>query len=196
MVTVKKFPNFHGPFHTLMISYNINREKGTNDRFVVFSSGKRHALVKYLWYKLVWDELSRMEFHLFISMPEVLNNTKILAFLRCRLEIDKRILRQRLLQIENLIGETPTIRSTYQGLKRMRIEIQRETISLQKVPKFSGYVRNISAIGRGNGGSRDLEPVTDFVYEEIRGKIDWYLLLSVGEFSLLGQEYKLPEENQ
>jgi hypothetical protein len=144
----------------------------------------------------VWDELNKVEFNLFISMPETLSNTKILGFLRCRLILNKKVLRARLLRLEQILGERITKRESYQGMKRLKIEIQLETVKLVKVPKFSGYVRNVSAIGRNSGGPRYIpEPVSE-EYIEDHESVDWYEILSVGEFSLLSQEIVLPEEDQ
>lgn len=196
METVRNKPNFQGSFRTWYLTYSINREKGTSSRFVVFSSGRRHVVHEYLWLKLLWDELSKTEFLLFISMPETYSNIKILGFLQCRLILNKRLLRQRLIKMESLIGDTISSRERYRGLKRLRIDIQQESIRLKKTPKYSGYVRNISSIGRNSGGSSEiLEPVSE-EYKEIIDPLNWVEILSVGEFSLLSQEIFLPEEDQ
>lgn len=196
METARKIPNFQGSFRTLRVNYNINREKSTVDRFVVFSSGKRQSIVRYLWLKLVWDELSKLEFELFLSMPEVLSNNKILGFLRSRLKLDKRILRQRLLYFENLLEGKSSSRLSYQGIRRMKIDIQKEQIKLPRTTKFSGYVRNVSSIGRSKGGAVLPEPVSVEYIEDYEESHDWYDLLSVGEITLLSQVYVLPEEDQ
>lgn len=196
METVRYKPNFQGSFRSWYVVLTTNREKGLSDRFVVFSSGKRRSVHKYLWHKLLWDELSKVEFLLFISMPETLSNMKMLGFLRCRLILNKKVLRQRVNKMEQILGEKVTSRSSYQGLKRLKIEIQMEEIKLPKVTKFSGYVKNISSIGRNSGGPRYIpEPISEEFVEE-RESFDWYELLSVGEFSLLSQEILLPEEDQ
>jgi hypothetical protein len=98
--------------------------------------------------------------------------------------------------MEQILGERITKRESYQGMKRLKIEIQLEIVKLVKVPKFSGYVRNISSIGRNSGGSRYIpEPVSE-EFSEDHESVDWYEILSVGEFSLLSQEIVLPEEDQ
>lgn len=195
MKTVRKIPNFPGTFRTWTCTYNINREKSRAHRFVVFSSGKRQKVLNHLWLKLVWDELSQIEFLLFINCPEILSNNKIVGFLRTRLKFDKKILRKRLIQMEKLIGEKPSTRERYNGTKRISIDIQMEEISLRPTKKFSGYVRNISSIGRSKGGAVLPEPIFEDYVEDIE-PIDWYDILSVGEFTLLSQRIVLPEEDQ
>jgi len=191
--TVGDKPNFKGPFLRWFVSYNINREKGTCDRLVVFSSGRRHSTFMYLWHKLVWDTLTKQEFFLFITLPEVLGSDKITGFLRSILILPKRTIRHRLNLIERLIGEKETSQIHYQGYKRMKIEILKEQIRLPKTKKFSGYVRNIASLGKNSRGTGIPEPVP-FIYEDKVERTNWYYCLTVGEISLLSQVVFLPEE--
>lgn len=178
--TVRKIPNFSGPFFRWKVNYNLNREKRFVDSLIVFSSGRRHKVIEYLWYKLVWDELSKDEFFLFISCPEVLKNDKIVGFLRAKLEVPKVTLRQRLLSIELKLRLPVTSRDRYLGLRRLKIDIQRSRTRLPRTPKFSGYVRNISSLGKSSRGAVLPEPVSEFVFsDEI--SLDWYELLTVGD---------------
>ena len=178
--TARYVPNFKGPFFTWKVDLNINREKRISDVLVVYSSGKRHKVHRFLWLKLVWDELSEEEFVLFLSMPETLNDDKMVGFLRARLDIPKRELRQRLNKIENYFGEEISDRNQYRGLMRLRIDLQKRTMRLPKTAKFSGYVRNISSLGKGSKRSQGMpEPVADSFFS-IESETDWYLLLSVG----------------
>jgi len=196
MVTVRFKPNFNGPFFSWKVNFSTNREKGISENFVVFSSGRRHSVLKYLWLKLVWDELSQIEFHLLISTPEFLNDDKKVGFLRARLTTNKKILRGRLLQMEDFLGEELSNRETYRGMKIMKIDIQKDSIRLAKVPKFSGYVKSISAIGKGKQrGAILIEPVPE-VFVEDREPLNWYEVLSVGEFSLLSQRVLLLDKDQ
>jgi len=195
MVTVRHKPNFKGGFRTWYVNYNVNREQSTIERFVVFSSGRRQKVMEKLWLKLVWDELTKIELKLFLSMTEVLNNDKIVGFLRAILEIDKRTLRQRLIKLEQLFGEIPTSRERYKGFSSLSIEIQSEIVSLSRGKKFSGYVRNIASIGSGKRGAGEVpEPIADAEFKVVEN-IDWYSLLSVGEISLLSQRVSLPDED-
>lgn len=189
-------PNFKGPFFRWNVNHEINREKGTLSRFVVFSSGKRHAVESYLWLKLVWDQLSRKEFNLFLSLPSTLQNDKIVGFLRSKLEVKTEVLRKRLVQVETLIGVKTSSRERYIGSKRLQIEIQMETIRLVKVPKFSGYVKNISSLGKSSRGQGSKpEPTGDFLFisEE---NLDWFEILTVGEITLLGKSVVLLDKDQ
>jgi hypothetical protein len=137
-----------------------------------------------------------MEFHLLISSKEFLSDNKKVGFLRARLKTDKRILRERLLYLETLTGSKVSSRESYRGMKILKIDIQKETIRLAKVTKYSGYIKSISSIGKSSlRGPRLIEPVPE-VFVEDHEPINWYEILSVGEFSLLSQKIVLPDEDQ
>lgn len=196
MKVVPSFPRFKGKFLSFTVRKSDNREHGTQDVFVVFSSGKRHALHRYLWLKLVWDELTKEEFCLFISMKESLENDKIVGFLRAKLIIPKKILRQRLIKLETFLGQKVSKREEYQGLQRIRFEFHEVQRKLPKVRKYSGYIRTPSAAGSKRSqksliDSGDL--LTGWVEENV---IDFYHLLSVGEIELfLGSFVFRPDES-
>jgi len=190
---VRNKPNFKGSFLRWYVTYNINQETRICDRFVVLSSGRRRVVHQYLWHKLVWDTLTKEEFFFFLVMPETLRDDKITAFLQSILTIPKRVIRNRLNRIEQLLGEKVTSRESYKGYRRLRIELQKEKIRLPRTKKFSGYVRNISSLGKGSRGTVKTEP-TPFIYEEKVAGSKWFYLLTVGEITLLSQVVILPEE--
>ena len=193
-------PSFPGPFFSWKCSFSIDGYRGFSYDFVVLSSGRRQAIHRFLWYKLVWDELSSEEFLLFITMSETLKNDKMVGFLRARLEIPKRILRKRLLCIEKLLGEPETSHTKYLGMKRIRHDLFLEKRKLRKTPKFSGYIRNNSRMKGNLGGGHTCPPVIpdeSLILEVLSSKgFPWYETLTVGEFTMLGQKISLPDETK
>lgn len=192
-------PSFAGPYFQWIVNYNIDGYKGTSDDFVVLSSGRRHVVHRKLWLKLLYEELSFEEFLLFLSMPETLRNNKLVGLLRARLEVPKVLLRQRLLQIEKFLGEKPSLRESHLGLRRIRVDILTERRRLRKTPKFSGYIKN-NAKQKGSlgGASYDAPLISDdpsCLERILLSDNDWYLMLTVGEITLLGQSVQLPEES-
>lgn len=182
-------PKFKGGFHSFEVMINEDREKSTKDVFLVFSSGKREATLKYLWHKLVWDELTKNEFSLFILTLKDKDEKKW-AFLKALNLMSKKSLRRRLTYVETLIGDTVTSQKSYQGLKRMHIELYQRTKKLPKVPKYSGYVRSIASLGKGSPRSSSfLEAIVDIPYES-EEKIDWYYLLTVEKLSFFREEFE------
>jgi hypothetical protein len=89
--------------------------------------------------------------------------------------------RKRLNYLLILFGKETFLRTQYQGFKRLDVEIQRITRSLRRVPKFSGWVRSIAAIGKNRpGGPSFLEPLA-IMENDYEDKFDWYYHLTVGE---------------
>lgn len=185
---LRTMPRFSGSFFTWRKVLFTDRNKGESRNLLVYSSGSRAAVLEYLWLKFLWDELTRIEFTLFIGcLTEGSGDFKKWASLEVLTsEIPKRILRKRILEGEKILGEKPSSRERYLGYKGMRIEIQEEKRRLPKVPKFSGYVRNISAIGRGNRINQGIEPWSDSLPDDsyIEKKFNWVEFLRVGAISL------------
>lgn len=182
----RKTPNFTGSFKTYSVSVSTNREKGTESRLLVYSSGSRAATFEYLWLKFLWDHLTKIEYELLLASNEFLLNDYRYTTFRLMLENPKKSIRNKLLRIQLFLGMKLDSRERYLGYKRMRIDIQRITRSLQKVPKFSGYVRNASAVGsKRPGGPGIPEPLPyteEYCFTE---KLDWEKLFSVGGLSEL-----------
>lgn len=193
-------PSFRGPYFIWYCNYSTDGYSGFSDDFVVLSSGRRQTVHRKLWLKLLYDELSFEEFSLFLSMPETLKNDKIVGFLRARLEVPKTKLRQRLIVMESLIGDKPSLRESYLGIQRVRIDIRLERRKLRKTPKFSGYIKNNSRDKGGRlGGATTVAPVISNESEILENlfskEIDWYEILTVGEITLLSQSFTLPDES-
>jgi hypothetical protein len=195
-------PRFSGSFSTWRKEIFTNREQGIVQNFLVFSSGKREAVLEYLWLKFLWNELTRTEYTLFIlSLKESEDDQKKWAFLKVLLQRPKSELRKKLIRFEEFFGLKLSSRERYLGYKGMSIEIHLENRRLGRVPKYSGYVKSISAIGskKKNSLSDILSDVipTDLYFDE--KVIDWYHLLSVGSISLFSAEVEVlfnPDEDQ
>lgn len=191
-------PKFKGSFFTWRTIISTNHEQGTQDVFLVFSSGKREAVLKYLWLKLVWAELTKDEFLLFVTTLKP-SQVKEWAFLKALLRYPRGRIRSRLQELETLLGQKPSSQSSYLGYRRIRIDLQRWSRKLPKVKPYSGYVRNIASLGK-NSLRLEIsleELVSNEVFTEIN-EFDWYRYLTVEEFQipLLGVMVPLPEESQ
>lgn len=188
MKKVPSFPRFSGSFRTITVLKSEDRENGTQDVFVVLSSGKRQTLLRFLWLKLVWDELSKEEYSLFISFKEVLEDDKIVGFLRARLSVPKKILRKRLNETEKSLGEKISTREEYQGLRRIKYEIHEVTRKLPKVRKYSGYIRTPSSASNKNSrrSSKNFDVFqVEWIEENV---IDYHYLFTVGGIEFFPEE--------
>jgi hypothetical protein len=180
-------PRFSGPFKSFSVSKFTNRETGADSRLLVYSQGSRAKVVKYLWLKFLWDELTKKEFELFLILPETLNSQIKVAVLRSLLIQGKKVTRERLNKALAFMGEEQLTRESYLGYKRIDVEIYDFTRSLPRVPKFSGWIKSSSAVGskRKSRGPSFLEPLTiiENDYEDV--EFDWYSLLTVGGLVIL-----------
>lgn len=180
-------PRFGGPFKSFSVMRVTNRETGVEDRLLVYSQGSRAKVVEYLWLKLLWDELTKKEFELFLIFPETLNSEIKIAFLRTLLIQGKRVTRERLNRAQKLLGLKVSSRERYQGYKRLDVEINDLQRRLPRVPKFSGWVRSLSAVGskRSSRGPSYLEPLASIENDYEDEKFSWYEVLTVGDLVIL-----------
>jgi hypothetical protein len=179
------FPRFYGPFKKFSLSVSTNREKGIDRRLLVYSQGSRAKVVKFLWLKYLWDELTKKEFELFMLLPETINSEIKVAALRAVLILGKRKVREAIINCPVLPESERPTREQYQGFKRLDVEISDFTRSLRRVPKFKGWIKSSSAKDskRTRKSPSCLEPlaVIDNDYED--NVFDWYNYLTVVEFS-------------
>jgi hypothetical protein len=131
------FPKFKGSFKSFSVSSHTNREKGIDVRLFVYSQGSRTAVVKYLWLKYLWDELSKEEMRLFLTLPETLNSEIKVNALRAVLILGKKRTRNRLNEILTFLQRETYNREYYQGIKNLSVDIYEEQRSMARVPKFS-----------------------------------------------------------
>jgi hypothetical protein len=186
--------SYRGPLISFPIVKSLDREKGLLRRWIVFSQGKRPALVKYLYGKLLWDELNRLELDIWWHLREITEDISIYLSLKALvLGTPKRDLRKRLLESPFPELWVPT-RQQYLSVKgQVSFFLKEETLTLRRIPKFKTYTKHYKDKG-SLGIDREyyfpeiLEPYEN-VSEEILLKY-----LTVGEFSLFRGEVPYPDE--
>jgi hypothetical protein len=153
----RKTPRFRGGFFTWSSTIFTDQENGVKAVFLVYSSGKREVVKKFLFKKLVWDQLSKIEFELFLTL---LKDSDYLywSFLKLLVFVPKKILRKNLVKNETILGLPVTSRESYLGSLRINIEIQKVIRNLPKPPKFSGYIKSLAARGKSRPGELGIEP--------------------------------------
>jgi hypothetical protein len=167
------------------VSLNTDRENSTEEVLLVYSSGSREAVRKFLWLKFLWSQLSREENLLFLCLLRD-SDEKEWAVLRLLNQISKRELRRRLLRAETFLGQEVSEKQRLSGYYQLRIEITKETRRLPKVKKFSGYIKSPSAAGSKRQLVRQFldEMVSEDEYKDYEREMSWYSLLSVESVSL------------
>lgn len=139
------FTSFAGPLFQYFIVKSIDRNTGLLRRWAVFSNGKRPTLVRFLFGKWLWDELKESEMNMFWHLSEITDDFTINSSFRARkFGISKKDIRKRLEQFNKLYSlEFFITRQQYLTLKgRGNWFFKEETVSLRKVPKYSGYTKH------------------------------------------------------
>lgn len=113
---------------------------GAIKRWIVISSGKRSTLIRYLFLKFIYDELTREEYKIFLSFEEITNSVPIFFALRARINgIPKKVIRQ-ILENISFPGFKTIKREEYQGKKKIQFSFREELYPPIKKPKpYSGY---------------------------------------------------------
>jgi len=171
---IRKSPRFRGGFFTWRSTIFTDQENGVKAVFLVLSSGKREVVKRHLWLKLVWDQLTKIEFELFLTL---LKDSDYIywSFLKLLVFIPKRFLRKNLVKNEAILGLPISSRESYRGSLRVNIEIQKEIRNLPKPPKFSGYIKSLASRGKSLPGEKGIEPLSS-VPSEYQVETDYYLL--------------------
>jgi hypothetical protein len=166
-------------------------------RWIVLSKGKRTSVLRFLFSKWLFDELSRIELMLLLDLPEFLSNDFMSACFRIANMLGKKELRRRLKRIESILPrELIFDRKKYIGLKSLRVSIRIERLESPEYPKFTGWRRHQRvAKGSPEGSPKWDDLVLRTEIDVLTSPLDWFvLLISVGESTriTLGGMYLSP----
>lgn len=123
------------------------------------------------------------EYRLLLDAPGVLSDNLFFDALRAwNTEIPRKILWQRLEILQKLLNLPVWNINLYYTLKgTVKYEIYEMRSPIRKVEKYSGYVRNSSAVGSKRNSIRFIPEPERFEWNT-NVEIDYFLFLSVGEF--------------
>lgn len=179
-VSDKKLGNFR--ILTWNSSNNLSDSK-TKTFWEVKTNFRKHHFLEFLKLKALMGELNLFEYRLTIDAPGVLTDNLFFDALRAwNTEVPRKILWQRLETLQKLLGLniwTPNLYYTLKGTVKYEIYEMRSPI--RKVNKYSGYVRNSSAVG-SKSQSKIYIPEPERFEWNTNVEIDYFLFLSVGEF--------------
>lgn len=118
---------------------SISNKKGVLERWTVISSGKRSVVIRYLFLKLIYDNLTSFEKVIFLSFREVTSDIQILFALKAMSKkIKRRTIRKILETLE--LGKKPISRNEYQSLQQILLTYKVTTNPPIEKPKpYSGY---------------------------------------------------------
>lgn len=189
------FTSFRGPLISYRIVKSVNRETGILRGWTVFSQGKRSSLVRYLFGKLLWDELNTKETTIFFHLKEVTTDRTIYLSLKAlALGIPKKLLRRRL-ESGQFLGLKFITRQQYLSVKgQVNFFFIEETVNLRKSPKFSGYTKHYK--DKGSLGLEKDEYISEILEPDYDVSEETLLsYLTVGEISLSGGVF-YPDEDK
>jgi hypothetical protein len=178
-------------------SSNYSSNTLTETFWSIRSNFRMHTFVEYLKMKAILGNPSMLEMRMLYDAPGVLSDNLFIDALRAQQSgVQLNILLQRLAKAQQWLQRRPwslNLLYTYTNVVAYEIVELRKTI--RKVKKYSGYVRNPSAVGTKKGrkpSSTNPETVEWNSYVDI----DWYEFLTVGKFSGPSLEIALPEETE
>lgn len=177
----KKLRNFR--FHRWNSSNN-SPDTATKTFWQVRTLQKKFSFIEFLKMKLFFDDLPLVEYACLIDAPGVLADELFVATIVAkRIVQDQEILLQRLNIIQKIEGRRPWNKNLYFTLSGVvSFEMQECRQAIRKANKYSGYVRNSSAVGSKSSKSIHIpEPETPEWNQTKR--IDYLQFLTVGELT-------------
>lgn len=113
---------------------------GAIERWIVISSGRRSVLVRYLFLKFLYDELTKEEYKIFLSFNEVTSIVPIYFALRARYKGYKKKYIRKVLEIIQFPGFARVTREEYQSLRQIQFSFEKRIFPPIEKPKpYSGY---------------------------------------------------------
>ena len=145
---------------------------------------RKHNFIEFLKMKMFYSSLSLLEYRCLLDAPGVLTDDLFVEAIIAREQVqDKKLLEERLNMLQSLEGRQEWNLNLYYTLSGViGYQIQECRQAIRKATKFSGYVRNSSAVGSKSSKKIAIpEPETIEWIDTV--KIDYLQFLTVGEFS-------------
>lgn len=181
--SVKDLKKLRG-FRTHRWNSSNNLANSTTKTFwEVKTQFKKFKFIHYLKLKTLYGEITDDELRLLIDSPGFFQDDLFISALRAKQTgISSKVLDDRLLMIRNIFGTSlyqENLLWTLNGTVKFRIREIR--LPIRPAEKYTGYVRNSSAVGSKNS-SKLFIPEPETVEWNINEEIDYYNFLTVGEF--------------
>lgn len=156
----------------------------TETFWIVKSPQRKFTFIEYLQMKELLIGLPRTEYRALLDAPGVLEDDLFVSALRAKhFGVPEKVLWQRLRLVQKLLGRQPwepNLVYTYDGCFVYELEEVRR--SIRKVKKYSGFVRNASAVGSKRKTSMFTPEPESFEWNTDM-ELDYFNFLSVGEFN-------------
>lgn len=173
-------------FRTLRWNSSNNLpDTATKTFWQVRTMQRKFNFIEYMKMKMFFEELSGIEYRCAIDAPGFLGDELFIsAIIAKRIVQDQELLLRRLNIVQRFLGRklwNTNLYFTWKGV--VSFEMQECRQAIRQADKYSGYVRNSSAVGSKSSKTKiSLEPET-FEWNNTE-KIDYLQFLTVGEFPL------------
>lgn len=158
--------------------------------WIVRTSYRKHTFIKYLQLKALVGQCSLTELRCLVDAPGVLKDNLFIDALRAwKTDVPRNTLWQRLQSIQRLLQLPLWSLNLYYTIdNNVGYELEEVRQSIRKVKKYSGYVRNASAVGSKNSKTLHIPEPESFEWNNVI-EMDYFHFLTVGEFTsgLLGE---------
>lgn len=172
-------------FRTIVWKSSSNIPNTSTQTFwIIRSNFKRHTYIKYLKLKVLFGNPTEDDLRCLLDLDEVFKDEIFIATLSVlrNFQINKEIVLERANTLRRFLGATEVFPNDFWTLEgTIAVEREERRVSIRRAKKYSGYVKNISALGtKRSSGSR---PEPEIYKWNNKLSIDFARYLSVGEFS-------------
>jgi hypothetical protein len=171
-------------FHThTWNSSNIAPETATKTFWQVETNMKKFNFIELLKMKYFFGDISLVELRCLFDAPRVLQDDLYVELLLAKQQVPMELLVERLNTIRQLLDLRPwNYNLLYSVLGSTNYRMLELRQAIRKATKFSGYVRNSSAVGSKNT-KKIFQPEPEIFEWTMPVRIDYLLYLTVGEFT-------------
>jgi len=165
-------------------SSNNSPDTATKTFWQVRTLQKKFNFIEFMKMKMFFGVLNPVEYACLIDAPGVLSDDLFVATLVAKNIVeDKKILVQRLNFIQRLENRRPWNTNLYFTLSGVvAFEMQECRQAIRPANKYSGYVRNSSAVGSKSSKSIHTPEPETFEWNQTK-RIDYLQFLTVGELT-------------
>ena len=144
---------------------------------------RKFTFIEYLKLKVLTGQADYVEARCIYDAPGVLKDDLFIDALRAwKTDVPRSILWQRMQSLQRLIGRPVWSLNLYYTYNKCFVyEIEEIRRSIRKVKKYSGYVRNSSAVGSKKKSTISIPEPESFEWNS-NVEYDFYHFLTVGEF--------------
>lgn len=169
-------------FHKWNSSNNLANTL-TKTFWEVKTSVRKFNFIRYLKLKMLMEEISESELRCLLDAPGVLNDDLFVDALRAKQSgIPDKILWQRVEKLTEIFDLPTFSPNLYYTLRNnITYELRELRSPIRQVKKYSGYVRNSSAVG-SKKQSKTSKPEPEIFEWNSGYDRDYYYFLTVGEF--------------